>query len=59
MRRRYLISANSRLAERDLSTPRNIGTPLTLQRDQFSLLALAVIGFSLISGCTHRAHGAL
>jgi len=34
----------------------NIGSPLTPQRVQFSLLTLGVAGFSLLSRCTHRAH---
>jgi hypothetical protein len=37
---------------------RSIDTPLTPQRIQFSLLTLVVARFSLISRCTHRAHGA-
>jgi hypothetical protein len=52
-----LTGANWRPAERDYST-RNIDTPLTPQRVQFSLLTLVVYRFSLISRCTHRAHAA-
>src|SRR4051794_9503257 len=39
-------------------TTTHISSPLTLQRDQFSVLTLANARFSLISRCTHRAHAA-
>jgi hypothetical protein len=37
---------------------RNIGTPLTPRRVQFSRLTFVVARFSLISRCTRCAHGA-
>jgi hypothetical protein len=42
----------------DITSLRNIGPPLTPQRDHPRLLSWLVAGFSLISRCTHRAHAA-
>jgi hypothetical protein len=49
-------SAQIRGLPNEITPSRNIGPPLTPQGDQFSLLMLVVVRFSLISRCTHRAH---